>query len=368
MMTGAIGRLLRLAAAMAAVGLVAGCASAQGPGVTTAPPGFGKDADSRVERLVQYCDRLFEKGEHLTALGLCARAHEIDPDAQEPLLKLAGILEAMGRTKAAAETYDILLARHPSHHEAQYRLGKLHMEGGETVLAARQFERAIRSDPEDPRPYNALGILRDQAGEHEAAQALYRAALERDANSLSVRNNLGLSLALDGKREEAIEVLAALAVDAHAGETVLRNLEAAYAARAVEPAAAATAEPPAGPDGSPAAADTLAAPAPSDGPGSRPTPLIVPPAAAADAPEQSGALMPQTSVILAAAELLMQPPKQAEVPPDLLMPEIPVPAATTTVPPGDTLDDAEFLNTRLEGGGTASQLALLLTDGGPAIA
>src|SRR3546814_14976555 len=82
------------------------------------------------------------------------------------------------------------------------------MESGETDLASVHFDRALRSKPEDPRAYNALGILRDQAGEHAAAQILYRQALERDPAHFSVRNNLGLSLALDGKRDEAIEVLA----------------------------------------------------------------------------------------------------------------------------------------------------------------
>src|SRR3546814_2581255 len=102
------------------------------------------------------------------------------------------------------------------------------MESGETAPASVHFDRALRSKPEDPRAYNALGILRDQAGEHAAAQILYRQALERDPANFSVRNNLGLSLALDGKRDEAIEVLAELAVDPQAGQTVLRNLEAAY--------------------------------------------------------------------------------------------------------------------------------------------
>src|SRR3546814_2977922 len=73
------------------------------------------------------------------------------------------------------------------------------------LLASVHFDRALRSKPEDPRAYNALGILRDQAGEHAAAQILYRQALERDPANFSVRNNLGLSLALDGKRDEAIE-------------------------------------------------------------------------------------------------------------------------------------------------------------------
>src|SRR3546814_9805735 len=100
MMTGAIGRGLRLAAMAAVAGLVVGCAASEGPGAVTAPAGFGKDAASRVARLVQYCARLTEKGELVTALGLCARAHEIDPAAAEPLMNQADVREALNRREA----------------------------------------------------------------------------------------------------------------------------------------------------------------------------------------------------------------------------------------------------------------------------
>src|SRR3546814_17826441 len=117
MMTGAIGRLLRCAALAAVAGLAAGCASPQGAPSMTAPAGYGKDAASRVERLVQYCDRLTEKGELVTALGLCARAHEIDPDAPEPLLKVAAILQALNRGEAADQHYGPLLEPPPQPHQ-----------------------------------------------------------------------------------------------------------------------------------------------------------------------------------------------------------------------------------------------------------
>src|SRR3546814_18709227 len=116
MMTGAIGRLLRCAALAAVAGLAAGCASPQGAPSMTAPAGYGKDAASRVERLVQYCDRLTEKGELVTALGLCARSHAIDPDSPEPLMTVAANLQALNRGQADAQTHAALLERHPPHH------------------------------------------------------------------------------------------------------------------------------------------------------------------------------------------------------------------------------------------------------------
>jgi Flp pilus assembly protein TadD len=402
MMTGSIGRLLRFAAVLALAGFTVGCASSQQTGPrATAPAGYGKDTASRAERLVQYCDRLAEKGELVTALGLCARAHEVAPEDPETLMKVATILKKMNRREAAAETYGALLAQHPRHQEARYSLGKLYMETGETALASIQFNHAMRDYPEDPRAYNALGILRDQEGEHEAAQGLYRLALARDPGNNSVRNNLGLSLALDGKRDEAIDVLAELAVDPTANQTTLRNLEAAYASRAVPqgksggksgsqpavpPGAAPAAVPaamskPAVPAPIPAKAmsvpvlpvetkpmgvpaeqprDALVPPdkparipmvkgpksAPKAPEAGKPTPLFIPPAAKSNGPrpQQSGqrrikstlpapnavVVSPASSVILAAAERLMEPPAWADFEPGALidaMPAAPSPAA-----------------------------------------
>lgn len=410
MITGAIGcRLLRLAGALALAGMTVGCATA--PRSTVAPADFGKDPISRAARLTRYCDRLADKGEAITALGLCARAYEVNPDDPEPLMKTASILESLNRKQAAAEAYKKLLEHHPDDHEAQYKLGKIYLAIGEPDLAALQFNHAIRSDPKDPRPYNALGILRDQAGEHEAAQALYREALKRDPKSFSVRNNLGLSLALSGQRDQAVEMLAELAVDPEAGETVLRNLEAAYASRtpsdaappaAMPPAAAVPAKPPAElpaepnaiavPPVEPVKTEALEAPPQNSAPAKAPTgntgpiPLMPAPAvpaqsgpmqlyvprphAAADG-EQSKAEQagPSTSVILSAAARLMEPPAWASFEPGVLLGSLPPtkPAAPAEASPTNN-DAGEFGVDNVDIGDTlrpgADGLSLLSVSGG----
>lgn len=367
MTTGFIGRrLLRCVAVLALAGLTVGCASSQ-QGATVAPPGFGKDPVSRAERLVSYCDRLADKGELVTALGLCARAQEINPGEPEILMKIATLLYQLDRKQAAAQTYEALLDQHPRHHEARYSLGKLYMETGESSLAALHLNQVVRNQPQDPRAYNALGIIRDQEGEHEAAQALYRTGLEFEPQNHALRNNLGLSLALSGQREAAIDVLAALAVDPEVDRTVLHNLEAAYAARALPaaeqdepseemepmpagattPPPAATTEPKARPvktevrdvpsvpmdQSKPKPAPRTSAPMAPAEPGA-PTPLYVPKPSTAGEPQQTGGRQPAaerpsstssssatspSSVILAAAEELMAQPEWADFEPGALI-------------------------------------------------
>ncbi|HIP76838.1 MAG TPA: tetratricopeptide repeat protein, partial [Kiloniellaceae bacterium] len=125
MIQGSTGRpLLRMLAVVGLAGLVVGCASANN-GPAYAPAGFGKDDSSRAARMVRYCDRLAEEGKYLTALGLCARAHEIDPQDPETMMRIAGLLQTLDRDDAAAQTYAALLADHPGHQEALHSLGKV---------------------------------------------------------------------------------------------------------------------------------------------------------------------------------------------------------------------------------------------------
>ncbi|MEO3429870.1 tetratricopeptide repeat protein [Pelagibius sp. CAU 1746] len=421
MTTRSIGRRLsRFAAVVAMAGLTVSCASSQDGMTAGAQAGLGKDPASRAERLVSYCDRLADKGELVTALGLCGRAHEINPDDPATLMKIASILYDLDRKQAAAQTYEVLLDGHPKHHEARYSLGKLYMETGEGSLAAAHLNQVIAQQPEDPRPYNALGVLRDQAGEHEAAQALYRTALKFDPNNHSLRNNLGLSLALNGQREEAIEVLAALAVDPEVDRTVLRNLEAAYAVRpvpAVEegtpgmapspvaaPAGMTGPAPATLPQAQPVKTEVLTPPSmrtgvseplaapmkPSAAPTNSgeegtPTPLYFPKPNTAGDPPQTGARrappVEQTaqgpsSVILAAAQELMTPPDWADFEPGALVggdpPQDRKPAPERTPQTGDqaqsdeiTVDPAE-LGALFQPGETTLSMLLLHSSAGTA--
>ncbi|WP_420348506.1 tetratricopeptide repeat protein [Pelagibius sp.] len=366
MTQGSTGRpMLRMLAVLGLAGLVVGCASTDG-GPAYAPAGFGKDDASRAERLVRYCDRLAEEGKYLTALGLCARAHEIDPQNPETMMRIAGLLQTLDRDDAAAQTYTALLAQHPGHQEALYSLGKVYMDSGEVGMASIQFNRAMVSNPEDPRPYNALGIIRDQAGEHQAAQELYRLALERNPRYLSARNNLGLSLALNGQRDEAIEVLAEAAVEPGVDETVLRNLEAAYASTAMAvplpgsapaglpPAPGAPAEPPQAivPSPKPVIVDALEGHGsePAKGGGKppaipeQPIPLLVPSTAgeteqtSAGSPDTQGTAGPAEddgpfSVIADAVARLLEPPAWADFEPGSLLAELPPAAPKPPAPP-----------------------------------
>jgi Flp pilus assembly protein TadD len=66
---------------------------------------------------------------------------------------------------------------------------------------------------------------------HDEAQIFYRRALQIDPDDRTVRNNFGLSLALSGRREEAVAVLRKLVSEPDALPRYRENLAYALSRR-----------------------------------------------------------------------------------------------------------------------------------------
>lgn len=223
------GRLFRVLATTGLLVAVAGCVPSKDYVEPVSTKETAKDStEIRVARLLRFCERLRDAGDLQVAVGICRRAHEIDPDNPEPLIGLADTLNALGADREAADAYRQALALEPNNIEALLGLGKSYVALGENDLAVQQFENALAVDDRDHRVYNALGVTNDLQKEHSIAQAYYRSGLEIAPEDVELRSNLGLSLALSGQHEEAIAVLGDL-VDNYAGDAVSRqNLALAY--------------------------------------------------------------------------------------------------------------------------------------------
>ncbi len=215
------------AAAFAVLLLGTACASTD-PNYTKVPAGEGFQADSRSGRLMKYCAKLNQSGDYHVASGMCARAHEIEPQNPKPLMLLADSLIHMNRHEEAISAYRRVIEGNPRNQEALYRMGRTYMKMAAYSPAMSSFEAAAQIDPSDARVQNALGILKDQLGDHYGAQAHYRQVLVQDPKNISVANNLGLSLILSGNRTEAIALLSDVVSDPRATEISHRNLAMAY--------------------------------------------------------------------------------------------------------------------------------------------
>ena len=191
---------------------------------TQRPPNL----DGGVGQLLRYCSKFQNSGDLVTAASLCDRAHRLDPANPAPLMQLADILVAMEQPQQAITAYQTIIATAPDNTDAHYALGKLYIGLGQYDLAVAEFQTALRSKTDDPRIYNALGVAHGLVGANESALQAFEAGLEIAPKHISLRNNFGLSLVLNGRHVEGIEVLEEVVKDPNAIETSQRNLQLAY--------------------------------------------------------------------------------------------------------------------------------------------
>lgn len=174
-------------------------------------------------------------GDLAAAAGLYRRAHEMEPNRVEPLVKLGQTLSAMGSHEQAAEAFRTAIFQAESAPsatarpapEAAHGLGNALVSMNQPKAALTQYEYAI-VEREDPRTYGGIGVAYDMLGQHGAAQAYYRTGLETAPNNLNLLNNLGLSLAVTGKHDDAIDVLSRAVRQPDATSRTRLNLALAY--------------------------------------------------------------------------------------------------------------------------------------------
>lgn len=214
------GRYARSFTALGLVLVAGGCAVDKGA-VAIDPAMMTRNEPG--QRVLRLCDQLYEKASYYVAIGMCARAHELNPTATEPLVTLAASAHQVGDYENASLAYRQVLATHPNHAEALYGLGRVHLAQQQYEKAYTVLQSALLAAPEDSRVYNALGVAKDQMGEHVAAQDHYRAGLAFDPQSPALLNNLQLSTSLS---PEAAPTPGSddLAADPRIGETQLSSL------------------------------------------------------------------------------------------------------------------------------------------------
>lgn len=148
------------------------------------------------------------------------------PDSVEARLGLADAQMALGDLAGARATLEDGTAQTP---EMSGRLGRIALRQRQFPDATRHFEAVLAENPGSIPARNGLAVVADMSGDHGTAQRLYRGLLEQHPENQGVRNNLGLSLILDGKPREAINVLIDLAAIPTAPPQTLQNLAMAYA-------------------------------------------------------------------------------------------------------------------------------------------
>ena len=217
-------RPMKVAAAFGAILLTSGCASSYDPMYA----GLPSNLDGGVGQLLRYCSMFQDKGDLVTAAGLCERAHTLEPSNPAPLMQLAEILLGMNHPEQAIIAYRKIIDATPQYTDARYALGKIHIARGEYDFATAQFQAALRYTTDDARLYNGLGVAHGLIGANASAMQAFSDGLEIAPKHISLRNNMGLALVMDGRHLEGVMMLEEVAADPKSDVTSRHNLQLAY--------------------------------------------------------------------------------------------------------------------------------------------
>lgn len=127
---------------------------------------------------------------------------DLNPSDYQAAAEFANTLRAIGSAERAVDVATQALALHPGDVELSKTLAKAHMDTGRPDRATTALYNAV-PEGEDWMLYSLYGIALDQLGDHAKAQLRYVKALEISPDNQVILANYALSLALEGKPEEA---------------------------------------------------------------------------------------------------------------------------------------------------------------------
>ncbi len=131
---------------------------------------------------------------------------DLNPSDYEAATEFASVLRTIGSAERAVDVATQALALHPGDVELSKTLAKAHMDAGRPDRATTALYNAT-PEGDDWALYSLYGVALDQLGDHEKAQLRYIKALDISPDNQVVLANYALSLALQGKPEDAEEKL-----------------------------------------------------------------------------------------------------------------------------------------------------------------
>ena len=223
--TGRVG--LRVVAGVATLAL-AGCSGANVLNLPSLGPSTSAlnvpERPEPPERVVSPADAKVAR----TRLGEAAAlaAARSNPRDVEATLTAARILRRQGDKSGALALLDQAAAAAPSDARLFRDRGLLALELGAVARARDHLQHAVASGSRDWQTHSALGTALSASGKQKDAQRHFAEALKSAPDNPVVLNNLALSLALDGRRGEAEQMLrrASAGRDKANGVRVAENL------------------------------------------------------------------------------------------------------------------------------------------------
>lgn len=183
----------------------------------------------------------YDRADALSRSVFWAEQAEIDPMDPVAGVKAAQAMRELGRFTQAADMAERVLMVQPNNTEAMLEVGRGHIARGQAFYGIAMLEKARDARPSDWRPWSLLGAAYEQVrrpqdaqaawaqalaispenpdvltnmamaamtqGDINGAEGLLRRAAAQPGASLKVRLNLAMALGLNGKMDEAEQMM-----------------------------------------------------------------------------------------------------------------------------------------------------------------
>jgi len=205
----AIGRLSRIALALAVATSISGCMRDK---LSTGSIGRSKAVDS------------MSAGELKSAARSLGDAYAANPNDKPTAMRYASVLQMNGDSDQSLAVMRKLAIAYPKDRDVLAAYGKALAAAGQFEPALDAVRRAQTPEYPDWKLVSAEGAILDQMGQRQPARDLYRKALELKADEPSVLSNLGMSYLLEGDLRTAESYMRTAAGQSTADSRVRQNL------------------------------------------------------------------------------------------------------------------------------------------------
>lgn len=148
-----------------------------------------------------------QSGDVSVALSLYSELSKNHPEQAAVWMGLGNTHFLAADYAAARAAYHQALQISPNLTDPKLALARVDIRERNFDQAVQRYQAILADRPGDIIALSGLGVAYDLSGQFGLAQETYRKGLAKHSNDEILRTNLGLSLALNGKPREAVNIL-----------------------------------------------------------------------------------------------------------------------------------------------------------------